>query len=194
MIRCALALSCLILLSSCATLLNQDTTQIHFRTKEPAKVSFLDTTLVVEKRAVVRVPRSADSLKIAVEQGGNEKELSLPAQKSLWYYYNVFNLGVGFIWDNKSDRRFEYPEWINLDNTEGPFKKRDYYTADPGTIKLGFSLPYINSFYFQPEGEPAASSFGFFGLSAQLEYYYSRKRFLALNVGLAATFNVTLKF
>ena len=47
-----------------------------------------------------------------------------------------------------------------------------------GELHLHLSLPHINSFCIKPPSESYKSSFGFWGVSAGLDYYHSQSQFI----------------
>lgn len=55
-------------------------------------------------------------------------------------------------------------------------------TKERETLFLHVSLPYVNSFYLQPENEPdSKANTGFWGISVGLAYYHSKTQFVNLS-------------
>ncbi|HCW08194.1 MAG TPA: hypothetical protein DGG95_12610 [Cytophagales bacterium] len=87
---------------------------------------------------------------------------------------------------------------LNFNDTSTIFKPRmlrlhSYFTDDrfptkAGQINYTLSVPYVNAFYFQPKGELPKSNFGFFGVSAGVEYYYRKNRFLSFSASAVTSF------
>lgn len=55
---------------------------------------------------------------------------------------------------------------------------------EPGEWRLKLGLPYVNSFYLQPENETVKSRSGFTGFEAGAEYQLTERGFLALDVSI----------
>ena len=49
-----------------------------------------------------------------------------------------------------------------------------------GELELMFSIPFVNSFYSQPEGEPRKYGTGFLGISGAIGYRYAQHRFVSI--------------
>lgn len=54
------------------------------------------------------------------------------------------------------------------------------YPRSKNDINFVCSVPYVNSFYFQPQDYGEKSSTGFFGISAGIEYFYHPNRYISL--------------
>ena len=55
------------------------------------------------------------------------------------------------------------------------------YPTNKGQINLVFSIPLVNSFYFQPQLENKKINTGFGGISSSVEYYYKNNKFFGLS-------------
>ncbi|MFL1011491.1 hypothetical protein [Flavisericum labens] len=49
-----------------------------------------------------------------------------------------------------------------------------------GEVEIMFSIPYVNNFYSQPEGETNKSGIGFWGVSGSVGYQYSKNKFASI--------------
>lgn len=56
---------------------------------------------------------------------------------------------------------------------------------EPGEWRLKLGLPYVNSFYLQPENETPKSRTGFLGFEGGLEYQRGERSFLALELSMS---------
>jgi len=126
----ALGLLSLLLLSSCASVLNQKTTKLSIiRNKESKLVINKDTIDLTSKNDKVRVLRSKEPLHVTVFNDSISKSIIIEPKNSLAYYTNILcNVGVGMLIEQKKDKRYTYPYTIYVD-----LNKQDsaYFTQIP---------------------------------------------------------------
>ncbi|MDC8004855.1 hypothetical protein POV27_12405 [Aureisphaera galaxeae] len=182
-IRALLGCSLLFLFSSCATLFNGRTAPITFRSKTPVQITVNDSVFTVDRSKTIRVPRSGDSLVVTAKNDSLERQFVLQPRLSFLFYYNVTNLGLGFIVDDDTDLKYGYPRFVKLDESLEWKNSSIMSSRQQGHWNLGVSLPHVNQFYFQPNGAPDASGFGFFGVSVLGEYFYKDNKFINLTAG-----------
>lgn len=109
----------LILLSSCARILNKKHTNVKIYVEKPTQVIFQNDTISVNNSLTLTPLRSKDSLKFTTITNDSTKQHTLPAINSLAYYLNIANLsvyGIGFILDGKKPKRYAYPYKIWIKN------------------------------------------------------------------------------
>jgi len=73
---------------------------------------------------------------------------------------------------------------IESDTTKFRKKLINYFSknfeTNKGQIDLHLSLPWINSFYFQPINENSKENIGFIGISIGIDYYHNESQFLSI--------------
>lgn len=181
-------------LSSCATLFNSLEERMDIITTSPAQiVVFQDTFQQVKNRAKIQVPRSLQPLKLTVISGDQSNEFMIPSQSSFMYWSNIFtNYGLGMLIDHDKAQRYSYPSKVYLDpkNTSGTYLLRDTRNRNKEwQLKLG--IPYVNTFFLQPDLEiDAKSNTGFWGLSLGLDYYHHSNQYLEFTVSGQSDFLV----
>lgn len=101
---------------------------------------------------------------------------------------------VAYAIDFTNDKRFYYAQDIHLDlndslrEIETPIKEKwdNYFSEDfpqsKHDINWTISIPYLNDFYFRPDGLEAKGSTGFWGISTGVEYFYKEKKHLSLRL------------
>jgi hypothetical protein len=93
---------------------------------------------------------------------------------------------VGYVVDLTNQKRFYYGYKVVLDPADSIARRKngfkDYmarkHEVEKRAVKFSLSIPWLNAFCFQPEGEGVRNGGGFLGISAGLEYYYKKNRFL----------------
>ena len=183
----ALLVIVVLVLSSCATVLNSPTKTIFITTTTPAKVVVnKDTLTTFQDKIPVEVQRQAADLSINVFNDSINKTVILKHRNSFAYWLNVYPIPLcwtGFLIDRKNPKRYTYPTRMYFDMTD---TTQTYLSYDPGSkkgeIDLRVSLPHINSFLLKPDNENGyKSNTGFWGLTLGLDYYHSSKQFINLS-------------
>ncbi len=183
----------LLLLSSCASVFNSQTTKVTLHTVSPSRIVFNNDTIPTSDNQVkIKVYRKQQPLVITTITDTLTKEYQIASKNSTAYYSNIFfNYGLGMLVDMDNPKRFTYPSHVFLNPKDSivPFIKKDY-SAQKGSVFLHFGIPYINNLIFQPEGEGTKSSGGFLGITLGLDYYHSEKQYLNFSTGVATDFPV----
>lgn len=181
----------LCLLSSCARMMNGPFKTVIIRTTKPTRILLNnDTVSTVKNKATISLARSAKPVTIIALTDSLKKTVTIPAQNSFGYYYNIpGNCGIGMLFDKNNARRYTYPNNIYLNSSDTLNK---FFRTSPASKKgeflLHLSLPNANQFLFKPDGEQLQSNGGFLGLSIGLEYYHSRSQFLNLSASWVTDF------
>lgn len=172
-----------LLLTSCASILNQDYTKIKIHTTEPSTIMVNGDTIETDARnkATIFAERIDAPLFLVVETGQLQKKVDINYKNSVAYYLNIPNTyGLGMLIDKDNPKRFTYPRniYLNSANTEPIYF--NYDQSNPkGAWYLNLSLPYINQFSFHPESEiDRKKSLGFWGIGFGLDYYHQEHQFL----------------
>jgi len=187
--RFAFLVGVLLLLSSCASNLNKSTTKIKVESDQATTIQIDTVYYRVDPKKNILVQRSKDSLVLIASRESIQKEFKLAPKNSIAYYSNaLYTLGIGFLKDAKSDKRYTYQSnvYVDFDNSGitrfAPHRK--------GQLEVYLSIPYLNSFFLQPEGESSQSTFGFFGFRTGLEYYYKQNKSIGFSLGAATDFPI----
>jgi hypothetical protein len=170
----------LILCSSCATIFNGALTHVTVHTTAPSGIIFNeDTVHTVSNRAHLHVPRTGQPLQIIVIRDSLRKPVTIRHNHSIAFYSNVFNYGIGVALDIASPKRFGYPQKVFLNSSDSTNEYSHYGKANnKGELMIHLSVPYYNSFYVTPAYGQRKAKGGFWGLSAGVDYYYSKDKFL----------------
>lgn len=180
-------LSFILVLNSCATILNSRYKAMTIYTHTPAKVIIQKDTIHSEyNEAHFLVPRSKNSLTFQLLIDTVTTTLSIPAKNSFAYYLNIpYNYGLGMFVDQGNPKRFTYPRRVYLDSS---WQIQTFPLTRKGDFNFQVSLPYINTFLMQPAGRSLASSTGFWGFGLGVDYYHQNQQYLSLNLRAASDF------
>ncbi len=184
----------LLLLSSCASILNGPTQTITIITSTPSKVIVnADTLVTTTGRLRLSVERKPEDLVLTVANDSLVKMITLKSKSSWAYWLNAYPaplLGLGLWLERDKPERYTYPGklHINLGDTEGR-SFMAYSERKSSKVRLHFSVPYVNSFLLKPDGEVDQKiSSGFLGMSGGFDYAYSATRYFNLTVTGATDF------
>jgi hypothetical protein len=172
----------MVLMSSCATIMNTNTTATTIVVGDGEKVVYKDDTLASANGKIrIEVPRAAEPLELKIVSSGKSIALNIPSQYSTFYWLNITsNYGLGMLLDRRTKKRFTYPNYIYPDST----RRLGYAKLGPkdrrGELLLHMSYPHINAFFISPQETKKVSSGGFLGIALGAEYYYAPARFVAL--------------
>jgi hypothetical protein len=193
-----------LLLTSCATVFSRKSYQAHF-------FSDLDSGRMVIGDRIYRLPASVPVVRARkplcvtlLGSGGFQREYHIKSSPTPLAVYG--NLGlmylfpVGYAVDYATRQGFYYGNNIYLStaDTAGVVRPawvegyRQYMTTpfptEAGQTNLVLSLPYVNNFHLKPAGEPVKVNTGFWGISAGVDRYYKKSRYL--NVSLHAASDI----
>ncbi len=184
-----------ILLTSCATIMNQSHKSITIYTTEPSKIVLNhDTINTIDNKVNLNVERKRELIKITALTDSLTKEFEVEPKNSFMYWSNIFcNYGIGMLVDRKNPKRYSYPQRIYINSTDTISRYYRYGQANnKGELHLHISLPHINSFNLNPENEETKTNTGFWGLTVGLDYYHSKNQFL--NVGISGVSDFFVPF
>ena len=101
----------LILLSSCATIVNHPLTDIRIHTTKPSKIIYKnDTIRTVSNKAVLWVERKNETLSIVAMTDSITKTVEIKPKNSFMYWSNIWtNYGIGMLVDMDNPKRYSYP-------------------------------------------------------------------------------------
>ncbi len=205
MLKKLLLLAAAISLTSCATIFNRKEYKLKvFSYEQNMKAEINDSIYNLPAR--VKVKRSKEDLKVTLITDSIRKDFVVKASPNAELIYGNLIFSIGYpgalAIDMTNQKRFYYGRKLRLDKDatdsiiEPKILKRwnDYvsnrYTTPKGKWALALSVPYVNDFYQQPVNEGQKRDFGFFGLSAGLEYYYKDDQFVKLTAATVSDFPI----
>lgn len=173
-----------ICITSCATLSNEINgcrQTINLNTNKPSRIIFQNDTLSTNNKTIIEVERGKEDLILEVLTDSLRKDVTIHSKNSLEYWLNIpTNYGIGMLIDKDNPNRYSYPKNVYLDLET---RADEYFTSDisdkTNQLYLHLSIPYLNSFYLQPDNFENKSNTGFWGISGGLDYYYKRNKFLS---------------
>lgn len=168
-------------LGSCASIFNSSTTKIKVYTDKPTPLIVNEKTYQVNDKFKIKVKRQNEPLTLVVSSDTVKKEFLLRQKNSFNYYANVLTCGLGFIWD-KGDKRYTYQKNIYVDPHSTNKQPDKFLPTYKKQSNLVLSLPWVNSFYLQPQGESPKANTGFWGISVGLNKYYKPKKYINTSV------------
>ena len=185
----------LLLMSSCATLISRRDYSIKVSTNLPnAKAEILDSTYKLP--ANFKIKRSKEDLRIKLIGDNIEKSYIVKSSPNAAFLYGNLIcypiLPVMYGIDFTNQKRFYYGKsiFLNSSDTTSIIRPKiskalhNYwsktYETNKGQINLIYSLPWVNSFYLKPNQETPKINTGFWGISAGLEYFYKKNKYVSL--------------
>ena len=175
----------LLMLSSCATVMNRKTQRIDIITNKHAYVKINDQELAnIKNRTKFIAVRDIRPINLVVFNDSISKELLLDSRSSFLYWFNIYaNAGLGMLIDKDSPKRYVYPKRVYVDMANNI---NTFTTYNPvvrkGSLQLHYSLPWINNFIFNPSFENSTKiNTGFMGVMIGLDYYHKMNQFLNLS-------------
>jgi hypothetical protein len=182
----------MLILCSCATIMNGPTQRIDIIANRQADIKTNDQVLRPNKnRTSLIVARDNKPIKLTVFNDTISKQLTLQSKNSFAYWFNIIeNYGLGMLIDKDSPKRYAYPKNIYVDMTNN---LNSFTTYNPvirkGSLQLHYSLPWINNFLLNPIGENSKKfNTGFWGIMLGFDYYYKTNRFLNLSASAVMDF------
>ncbi|MGE0076351.1 MAG: hypothetical protein AB7S48_00675 [Bacteroidales bacterium] len=179
--KIAIYLLLLVILDSCATIINTSTTKISVYSNRPSRLTVNNSTYNFDRECKIYVERNSDSLIMYAESDSLKRTIKLKSKNSLGYYANIFyNCGVGCIIDYNNPKRYTYQNDIFIDYTSHSDRVSRFGSVNKGQINLNLSLPWVNQFVMHPQNEAYKSSIGFWGISAGLDFFYKEDKFISI--------------
>jgi len=176
----------LIMLSSCATILNEKNYNIYVKTNSPKKAQIKYNDSIYELPTMLNVQRSKNDLSMTLISDTLKKDFLIKSSLSEEFVYkNLVWLPfapIGYLVDLSNDKRYTYGKLavLNIFDKEGIVRneRRPKYITKQGQANLMMTLPFGSSFYMQPQNESPKKMAGLIGIGTGLEYYYSDKKFI----------------
>ncbi len=183
------------MISSCATLITRREYTLNVSSDlANAKAEIFDSTYCLP--ANVEIKRSRKDLQIKLIGDKIEKAYVIKSSPNAAFLYGnlicypIFPIVYGI--DLTNQKRFYYGKsiFLNSADTTGIIRPKiskscyDYwsktYETKKGQVNLVYSLPWVNSFYLHPKQEGPKINTGFWGISAGLEYFYKKNKYVSL--------------
>ncbi|MFM8743023.1 MAG: hypothetical protein ACKODM_06840, partial [Cytophagales bacterium] len=107
------------LLTSCASIFNEQQTIVKIYTTKPSKIIVgKDTFKTFINKAKLTFKRDKKNLNIKVVADSIEKNLVIKPKNSFMYYGNILTYGLGFLVDRKKMKRYAYPKRLFLNSSD----------------------------------------------------------------------------
>lgn len=174
-----------ILLTSCATIMNQSHESITIYTTEPSKIILnYDTIKTIDNKANLKVERKKEPIKITASTDSITKKIEVKSKNSFAYWSNIVcNYGLGMFIDRNNPKRYSYPRKIFINSSDTISRYFRYGQANnKGDLYLHVSFPHINLFRLTPENEGTKINTGFWGLTLGVDYYHSKNQYFNLGI------------
>lgn len=109
-----------ILLTSCATIINQSHKNITVYTTEPTKIALnQDTINTFNNQVTLNVERKNETINFTAFTDSLTKTIAVKPNNSFMYWSNIFcNYGIGMLVDRKNPKRYSYPKRIYINSTD----------------------------------------------------------------------------
>lgn len=163
---------------------------IRVTTERPTILKFNDKTYQFEKKCKINVDCSKDSLIFVANSDSSKRVIKLFPMNSTFYKNKVSSTGHEVTRNFNKFRRYNFQKYVFIDynSTKNPPAK--FRPTQKGQVNFMISIPYVNSFYLQPQNEPLKVNTGFWGISTGMEYYYKKNKFVNITVNGATDFFV----
>ena len=181
-----------LLFSSCATIINRPTIRVNiYSDTDSVKVHINNDSLNWQALPTsIDVIRSKNNLMITAQKDTVQKQIEVKRRISTAFWLgNLFSGAgvIGYAIDLTNPKRFTYPTiiLINFDNHNKPYSRAIYNTwlkPQKELLNIKISIPEGNHFYLN-KGYGYGNTFGFLGISAGFEYYFSDKYCLNMDFG-----------
>jgi len=186
------------LFNSCATLIHQRTVDVNVHSDtDSVKIAVnKDTTRWYNTPTWINVERSRNDLLITAKKDSLQKLIQVNHKLSTAFWLgNMFSGAgiIGYAIDLTNPKRFTYPTYITINfNSNGQYSTstKKYWTwliPEKQLLSFKISFPEGNYLYLN-KGKEYGSTFGFLGISGGLEYYFSNKYCINMDIGALTDF------
>lgn len=172
-----------LLLSSCASLFNGPNSSVDIHTSEPATIIVNKDTFYTESNKVLlSLERKKQTIAVTAFTDSITKVIDLDPQLSPAFFMNII-WPYAFLFERNKQKFYTYPNSIFLNMADTIPHYFWYNIPEKNELYFSISLPYINSYFFQPINDDAYKSrTGFLGFGLGIEYFYKKNRFWTLSV------------
>ncbi|WP_353116818.1 hypothetical protein [Myroides odoratus] len=206
--KCTLLLLALLLLTSCATVLNEDSRLIYFySSKNLEKIKVKDS--IYELPVQLNLARSKEDLKVVMVTDSTDLTYTIKAERDKKFLYlnltGVLFAPVNYAVDLTNHKRFAYPKSVYLDplSADGMLHegvglgrekrgKRRYFRYEPDTEKgdlffYGTFSPINYMSFDLPDVSTRRSGTGIGLGEIGASFYYTSTDYISLGVGAYST-------
>lgn len=181
-------------LSSCATLTHQPTVgvKVYSETDSVEICINNDTANWLKTPVWVNVERSKNDLQITARKDTVQKQINVRSKISTAFWLGNMFSGVGVIGyfiDLTNSKMFTYPRNITINLVSNNY--RTWLTPHNGSLALKISIPEANCFYLN-KGYGYGGTFGYLGISGGIEYYFSDKYSVNMDIGTLTDFAIPI--
>lgn len=192
----------LLFFTSCATVFSKKEYEMHV-TSNDKKASVKVYNTEYKLPAVITVRRSKEPLKMVFTNDSLQRNLTLRSRLRPYFFIGnaFFYPPISHIIDLTTVKKYYYKNnvYIKVQDTSVKFssisidrKIASIFTPslkdETGNLKLHYSFPNVNHYYFQPRGEKKHTSAGFVGISGGLDYFYNKNSFISVQADAKTDF------
>lgn len=173
----------LLILGSCARIMNSTHSKVSIYTDAPAKIVVQkDTISTLHNKLDLKLLRSSEPIAVTTITDRLQKTVMVKSQHSLAYLANIIcNYGIGLLIERKDPKRYSYPRNIFITVKDSLISFSSIEPNKQGKLYLHLALPHINSFHLHPEGESSTTNTGFWGFRIGLDYFHRKTQFLNIS-------------
>ncbi len=182
-------------ITSCATIINQKTTELSvFTNPDSAFVSIgVNSDTCFQTPVQLKVPRASKDLLLTFMHDSIEKLIQVESRFSPAFTIgNCFNGAgiIGYIIDLTNDKKYTYGRTIYIDLYETGNNYLRWHPSNEKAINISCSLAECNFFHIDINKIQHKNFFGFIGLTGGLEYYYMKRKFVSAQTGFVMNYPI----
>jgi len=178
------------LLNSCATLFHSKNVDVCVNSDtDSVKIYVNDDTTRYYTPTIVNVERSSKDLLITALKDSASEQINIKSRLSTAFWLgNLFSgIGIfGYAIDLTNPKRYTYPSDITIHFNESKSYSTKKYSKwvrpEKNLLSFKLSIPEGNFLYLN-KGNEYGNAFGFHGLSGGVEYYFSDKYCINMDIG-----------
>ncbi|HAH58102.1 MAG: hypothetical protein KUL83_10595 [Lentimicrobium sp.] len=186
-----MVMAIVLVLGSCATVINQPFTNVCINTAKPVIVQTENAKFNIEPpMGMIYLERKHQTAKLNISDDSTTVNYLLEPKNSWAWYANIFtSYGLGMLIDLDNPRRWGYSRNLYLAADLQPIPiLKSAPDRKPGRLYLNLEFPYANHFSLRPAGETRQQTFGFMGVFAGAGFMTSATTFIEGGVGAAMDF------
>lgn len=101
-----------------------------------------------------------------------------------YWFANIYtSCGLGMLIDYPNDKSFEYPTFNYFTKVDNKIKNVRFKPIPEKKVKFSLGIPLVNLFYLQTDSGKISSGSGL-GISAGVEYFLKKNIYLSMNAGI----------
>jgi hypothetical protein len=188
----------LALLSSCATMINSPFQKVNID-HEPGFNVRVDTSQFYYKAAEVYnvyIPkdyyrtgnfflRSKNEIPLIVNEYDTLRLKPHRSYFAFWFGNIYISMGLGMLIDYNNDKSYEYPIYNYIAKVNDKFQNIRFKPIPAKSLRFSLTVPTLNFFYLQTDSGKISTGSGF-GISGQVEYFFTNNLYLSVNGGLTS--------